>query len=292
MDADDVGVPQQVFQGFALTGIVLFEAAVGDIRIVGDDLHAEGLHARGQKPANAAQADDAQGLAVQFHALQPVAVPGAAFNHLVGPDRVAARCQEQADGMLAGGNDIRLRRVDDDDAALRRPFHLDVVHAVPGAADDLQVRRVFVEFLVDFRDGADDDGIVGRNFPQQLFPRPVQLYIHLKIGLCPQHIHAFVRNPFCYQYFVHSLSSSLSACRGVRPRTPRTLWYTAPSRGAGGTREKQKKAPVLSRTRAPIPYGTDVLPMQPPRGATLIHCQSLGSLISGISAGPRSSCYP
>ena len=56
--------------------------------------------------------------------------------------------------------------------------------------------------------------------------------------------------------------------------------------------KNKKKAPVLSRTRAPIPYGTDVLPMQPPRGATLIHCQSLGSLISGISAGPGQVVTP
>jgi len=32
--------------------------------------------------------------------------------------------------------------------------------------------------------------------------------------------------------------------------------------------------------------------MQPPRGATLIHCQSLGSLISGISAGPGQVVTP
>ena len=52
---------------------------------------------------------------------------------------VAREREHQRHGVLGGGDDVRLRRVGDDDAALGRRLDVDVVDADAGAADHLQV---------------------------------------------------------------------------------------------------------------------------------------------------------
>ena len=183
MNGDYVGFLQQFVQRFTFLNIVFFEPGICNVRIVSNDLHAKGLHAGGNQTADAAQTDNAQGLAHQFHAFQAVTVPDTAFNHLMSFHRIAAGGQHQTDGVLGSGNDIGFRCIYDNDAPLCSAFHLDVIHTVTGTAYNLQVGCVFIKLFIDFRYAADNDGIVFGNPFQQFFPGEIHLHINLQIFL-------------------------------------------------------------------------------------------------------------
>ncbi len=59
--------------------------------------------------ADAAQPDDAQGLAVELAALELLASPLAALDEAVGPGDVAAAGQQEAHGVLGRRDDVALR---------------------------------------------------------------------------------------------------------------------------------------------------------------------------------------
>ena len=183
MDGDYVGFFQQFVQSLAFFDVIFSETGVCNVRIVSDDFHAESLHAGGQQTADTAQADDTQGLAKQFHALQTVPVPDAAFNHLMGLYRVAAGSQQQTYRVLAGGNDVGFRCVNYDNATLGSAFHLDIIHTVAGTAYNLQVGCVFIKLFIDFRYAADNDCVIFGNTFQKFFPGQIHLHINLQVFL-------------------------------------------------------------------------------------------------------------
>ena len=76
------------------------------VGVVGDDLHAEALEPLRDEHADAAEADDADGLVEQLDAGVLAALPRAALEGLVGRRDVAGGREEQADGELGGGGDV------------------------------------------------------------------------------------------------------------------------------------------------------------------------------------------
>ena len=103
-----------------------------------DDLHVERLGALGDELADAAEADHAERLAVELVAAVARARPLAADERAVRLGDVAAQRERQRQRVLGGGDRVRLGRVGDDDPALGRGVHVDVVDAGAGAADHLQ----------------------------------------------------------------------------------------------------------------------------------------------------------
>ena len=88
----------------------------GDERVVGDDPHAEGAGPLGDQLADAAQADDAEGLVGQLDPDPLGALPAPVHQGGVGLGDVAGHRQQHGHGVLGGGEDVRLRGVDDHDA--------------------------------------------------------------------------------------------------------------------------------------------------------------------------------
>ena len=85
---------------------------VGHVGVVGDDLHAEGGGPGGHEPADLAEADDAERLVGQLDALPLRALPAPVDQRGVGLGDVAGLGQQHGHGVLGGGEDVRLRRVD------------------------------------------------------------------------------------------------------------------------------------------------------------------------------------
>ena len=140
VDAHEVGLGEQ--------GVEVDEAdahlrgAAGlHVGVVGDDLHAEGAEALGDQDADAAEADDADGLLVELDAGVLRALPLAAAERGVGRADVAGRGEHQGDGELGGADDVGGRRVDDHDAGLGGGLHVDVVETDARAGDDLEATR-------------------------------------------------------------------------------------------------------------------------------------------------------
>ena len=183
VDGDEVGLTQQLFERGPLLDVQVGEPGVGDVGVVRDDLHGEAVGPLRHQPADAAQADDAQGLAVELAALELGAAPLAALDEAVGPGDVAAAGQDETHGVLGGRHHVALGRVADDDALLGGVGHRDVVEPRAGAADDAQVGRRVEELLVDDGLAADDDAVILGDDREQLLTGELVLDVDLAHGL-------------------------------------------------------------------------------------------------------------
>ena len=103
--------------------------------------HAEAERALRHQLADAAEAEHAERLLVQLDAAEARPIPGAAGERAVRLRDVARERQQHRQRVLRGGDHVGLRRVCHHDAALGGGVDVDVVHADPGAADDLAAAR-------------------------------------------------------------------------------------------------------------------------------------------------------
>ena len=132
-------------------------------RIVGDHLHPEPQRPVGDDRADIAGADQAQCLARQLDAHEPVLLPFAVLGGAVGLGQLARQREHQSDGMFGGGYRIAERRVHDDDAAGRRGGDVDIVDADTGPTDDLEIGRRVEDVGRHLRRGADGKAIIVAN---------------------------------------------------------------------------------------------------------------------------------
>ena len=100
-------------------------------------LHAETLAALGHLPADAAETDESQGLALDLGAGELGTFPFALLEAFVGLRDVARKRQEHRDGMFGGRDGIAARDIHDNHALSAGGGDIDVVHADAGAPDDL-----------------------------------------------------------------------------------------------------------------------------------------------------------
>jgi hypothetical protein len=81
---------------------------------------------------------------------------------------VAREREQHRHRVLGGGDDVRLRGVDDDDAALGRGGDVDVVDADAGAADDAEARALLDQVGGHLRRRADEDAVVLADASRQI----------------------------------------------------------------------------------------------------------------------------
>jgi hypothetical protein len=156
---DEVGLGDQVVEREQLDAEAA-GAIGGDVGVVGDEAHAEREGALGDQRADAAEADDAEGLAVQLDALPPGALPLAVDEGVVGLGHVAGLGQQERHRVLGGGEDVGLRRVDDHHPALGGGGDVDVVEADAGAAHDDEIGRGRQHLAGDVGGRADDHRVL------------------------------------------------------------------------------------------------------------------------------------
>src|SRR5271157_2241663 len=119
VQADDVGFRYELVEAKAFD-LKLLEDPIIDQRIAGDDLHAEGPGAEGDRLADSPQADQPQRLAP--HRRDQPAVPASRMDGSVVRDDIAGKCQNQGEGLLGNAVVVGSRGdCHDDVAAGRRP---------------------------------------------------------------------------------------------------------------------------------------------------------------------------
>ena len=133
----------------------LAEPVGRDERVVGNDAHPETAGAARDLLPDAAEAEHAERLAGQLDAAVCLALPAALLQRGVRLRDVACERDEQPDRVLCRGDDGRLGRVRDDDAAPRRRLDVDVVDTDARAADHLQMRRAADQIRSELRRRAD-----------------------------------------------------------------------------------------------------------------------------------------
>ena len=128
----------------------LAEPLGGDERVIGDDLHLQAERPPRDLPADAAEAEHAERLVGELDAAPLRALPATGDERRVRLRDVARERDEQADRVLGRRDDVRLRRVRDDDPAPCRRIDVDVVDADARAADHLQARGAAITSAVTF----------------------------------------------------------------------------------------------------------------------------------------------
>ena len=134
---DEIGAAQQLVERDALDAE--FDGAFRrQERVVGDDAHLQPLRAVGDDRADIAAADDAERLAGQLDPHEARFLPLAGLRRAIGGRDLAGQREHHRDRVLGGGDRVAVGRVHDDDAALGRRRHVDIVDADAGAPDDFQ----------------------------------------------------------------------------------------------------------------------------------------------------------
>ena len=108
-------------------------------RVIAPDVHAERFGAFGDFAADPAHAENAQHFVAQLDAEERFAVPFAADRFQVGLRDMAGDRHHHGESMLAGRDGVAVRRIDDDNAASRCGFQIDVVDADACASDDFKL---------------------------------------------------------------------------------------------------------------------------------------------------------
>ena len=190
MDGDEVGLGQQLIH--LHIGDVQLLGDHGDlIDIEGDDLHADGLGHHAQVLTDAAEAHDAQGLALQLNALAiGLLLPLALAHGVTGDGQIPGAGEHMAHGQLChrlGGGAGGILHVD---AVGLGIVHVDVVHTHAAADDQLQLAalgRINV-LLADLGLGADH----GHVKPAQGLAQLIGLIelLHYLMAMLPQLRHS------------------------------------------------------------------------------------------------------
>ena len=138
----------------------LAEAVDRDERVVRHDAHPQPERATGDELADAPEPEHAERLVGELDAAPARPLPAPLLQRRVGLRDVARQRDEQPDRVLGGRDDVRLRRVRDDDAAPRRRLHVDVVDADARATDHAQTLAALDQLGGERRRRADHDRVV------------------------------------------------------------------------------------------------------------------------------------
>ena len=130
-----------------------------DEGVVRDALHAEGVGPVDHFPADAAEADDAQGLAAHLDPQQALLLPAARLEQGVGLRHGPGGGEQEGQRMFGHADAVGPRRVDDQHPARARRVEVDVVDAGARARDDLEPGRAGEQLGIHPGRAADDQGV-------------------------------------------------------------------------------------------------------------------------------------
>ena len=155
---DDVGLGEQALE-VGEPHAQIARPALGNVRIVDEDLHLEGSKPRRHARAHLAEAEHARRLAEELGAVD-AAVPPAPLEGVVGERDPPDQREQHADGMLRRRDDVAVRGVGHHDALARAGVDVDIVDADPRPPQDAELPRVRQELGGHRGGGAGDDGLV------------------------------------------------------------------------------------------------------------------------------------
>ena len=250
---DEIGDGQDLVDIVVERDAELLGALGAAVRIVADELHAEGAGALGHQAADAAQAEDRERLLEELDAHELAALPLVRVHGGVRLGGVARAGEEEAHGLLGGGHDVRRRSVADDHAAVGGGGHIDVVDAHARAADDLEVRARLDDLARDLGARAHDEGVVAGDRLDQLLGREIEQHVDLE-ALLAQNLDAGIRQLVGDQH-LHLIHCGIlspkhrvkRALRGYHPRDVRLPFptdYSERVRRRQGGPDEREEAPA------------------------------------------------
>ena len=177
MQGEEVRGGVDVLRRLDPLGAELAEALRRHVRVVRDDPHPEPQRAPRDLLPDPAEAEHAERLAGELDAAVRAPFPAALLERGVRLRDVPRERDEQADGVLGGGDDRGLRRVRHDDPAPRRRVDVDVVDAHARAPDHLQPLGALDQVGGQLGRRADDDRVVAAD---DLLERALGVDVHVE----------------------------------------------------------------------------------------------------------------
>ncbi len=188
VNGDEIGAGQEFIQGDQLHPDSRSHF-LGDERIKADNPHSESQAPFRHHPADAAQADDPQGLVKHFRSLVFLLFPLPLGHGPVGLGDIAGHGQHEGNGVLGGGDGVAPRGVHDHDAlfAGRRDVH--VVQSGAGPTHHFQAGSLVDEFGGHLGGAANGQPVDILDGLFQLFRAETRTEIHFDIGVLGQNVH-------------------------------------------------------------------------------------------------------
>ena len=165
VQGDEVGLGNGFLDGLAELNTHRLGLARGEVGIVGDHTHAEAHRALREFGADAAHAENGEGLVVELDAGIGLAsfLEASLDDRLVALGDVAGERHHQGEGVLGRGNGVTAGRVHHDDAVFGGDGDVDVVDPDPGASDGAEDAGTgFDDGAGDLHARAHDDAFVVR----------------------------------------------------------------------------------------------------------------------------------
>ena len=159
---------------------------LGNVRIVGDDAHAEGTGAPGDFLADSSQPGHAERLPAHFRAEKALLLPFSGLHGAVGGGNRPRERQHQRACVLGDADAVGAGRVDDQDAAGAGAGHVDVVDAGPGARDDAEPRRRVHQGRGHLGCAADENAVGVRHIQRERVRLASGARVHHPTGLCSE----------------------------------------------------------------------------------------------------------
>jgi hypothetical protein len=181
VEGDEVGAGVDVVGGLGLLHAEVAVAIRAHERVEGDDVHAEGERPVGHELADAPEAEDPERLVHELDARVLGAVPAPRDQRRMRLRHVPRQGEQQRERVLRGGDHVGLRRVGDDDPALRGGIDVHVVHADARATDGLEIGGVPEDVRRELRRRADEDAVVGADGLLELAVLPVRAHVDVEV---------------------------------------------------------------------------------------------------------------
>ncbi len=154
---DEVGEREQSVEFFNELDLQAPGAADGEVRIVGDNAHTERDGAARELGADAAHAEDAERLVIQFDAFVFFAIPLAGLHAGIGLGNAAGNAHDEGKRVLGGRDRVAAGGVHHDYAVAGGGIDVHVVHTDARTADDFEFRSGIENGCRDFCLAAHDE---------------------------------------------------------------------------------------------------------------------------------------
>ena len=218
----------------------LAEALLRDERVVRDDAHSEPEGPPRHLLADPPEAEHAERLAIQLDPAVAPTFPASLLQRCVRLWNVARERDQQADRVLGGGDDCRLRCVRDYDPAPRGRLDVDVVDPDSGPTDHLEAVGAFQHLGGQLRPRADHDRVVGADLLGEVAVR-----LDVDVEALPQQLDTRVGDRLADQDALgHTRARSSKASSALVTATPRSI--SAPR--SASTISTAASAVVMSKT--------------------------------------------
>src|SRR5262249_42507097 len=187
----------------------------GEIRVVSNHPHTETDCAATQFAANAAHADYAQSLVVQFDAFKILFVPSLSANVCVSLWNLAREGEQQGESVFGSRNRISAGRVQYDDATTGRCLDIHVIHSNAGPAYHTQFLTCIQNFGGDLGLAAHHQRAERRNQVDEFALVQARFNRDLQRVLAREFVHSTLRNGIGDEDLRRS-HSSLTFKRSIR----------------------------------------------------------------------------